>query len=131
MKTQLQGVSISHRDKRGVLSFDLSDVLDVMGEASLTADWQVNVIECYGEVSSVAELEQLTASGKRIDGYRLARMADKINQVVDGEFNAQLASGNTVVIRVVDSSAYDFITDQSELLIAIRTRFENVAAIPV
>jgi len=129
-KANATGITITDSDARGVLTFDLRDVLAVIGESSREALWHVRVVECVGDGAAVAELDRLSKTGERINDARLRELAEVVEQVIDGTFHGVLPTGEQISIYAVDSTAFDVVTDRADVLAALRSRFRYVADIP-
>jgi hypothetical protein len=127
----MQGITIRDSDCRGFLKFDLRDILEVLGGKALQSSWEVTQVEvASGGGASV--LEACALRPERISGTELLAISEQVNQVIEGEFRAYQHHDARpwVVVRAVDSSAYDVETDDRVLLEALRRRFRCVADIP-
>jgi hypothetical protein len=124
-------VTITDRDANGVLSLDLRDILRLIGPEAETAEWQVSEVEAL-DGKAAQELEDLSDRKLKIPGHVLLRLSDNVGQIINGCFEAyrNQASEPWIVIRAVDSSAFDVETDSETLIEQIRRRFNNVADIP-
>lgn len=123
----MRGVTISDTDSRGFLSFDLRDILRLLGSRGLASMWHVRGVECIGGEAADA-LHRVSDSGELLDGSRLESLARDITQVIDGEFSGRLPDSQDVwiVIRAVDSSAFDVLTDDESILHALIGHFARV-----
>jgi hypothetical protein len=112
------------------LSFDLLDLLLLLGEEGQGAEWIVAGAECLGPGSD--ELYRLISNEARISGRLLFEAAKGISQVIDGSFTAYRDGKPTpwLVIRAVDSSGYDVESDDEDVLTRIREHFKEVVNIP-
>jgi hypothetical protein len=125
------GVAIMDRDPNGVLTLDLKDILRLIGREAQTAEWLVSDVEVLdGEAAT--ELEDLADRGLRIPGQVLVRLSEQVGQVINGCFQAYREHMDKpwIVIRAVDSSAFDVQTDSEALVTQIRQRFKNVVNLP-
>lgn len=128
----MKGITIRDIDpERGVLAFDLHDILELLGEKGLVSQWEVRAVEVASGVAAT-RLERLADEESVVDGNELLSLARAVNQVVDGEFKGTLPGEAKpwVIVRAVDSSAYDVETDDKRLLDGIRRRFSVVDDIP-
>lgn len=128
----MKGITIRDIDaERGVLAFDLRDILEILGEKGLVSVWTAVGVEVASGVSA-ARMEALADEQETIIGNELQHLAKTVNQVIDGEFKGTLPGGTApwIVVRAVDSSAYDVETDDEQLLSEIRSRFRVVEDIP-
>jgi hypothetical protein len=110
----------------GYLSFDLVDILRALGERARESSWTVENLDCFGE--SAEELDRLAESGRAIEGASLVRIAERLTQVIDGDFAGVDSSANQpwVIVRAVDSSWWEVWTDDDSALAAITARFKAV-----
>lgn len=127
----MRGVTISDLDEQNVLTVDLVDVLRLLGEVVLESRWKLRGVEALGGTAA-SELQQLSDAQSEIDGRTLIKLAADVDQVVDGEFRG-FRDGDSrpwIVIRAVDSSAYDVLTEDDRIVERIRGRFRAVSEIP-
>jgi hypothetical protein len=128
----MPGVSVSDRDtSTGVLSFDLRDLLKLLNNRVLQSHWCIVDLECLGGKSADI-LHQASDDKRHLEGAELINLAIEVDQIIDGEFTGWLP-GDTepwVIIRAVDSSAFDVITDDTEVLLAIKRNFSEVIDLP-
>lgn len=118
----------------GFLAFDLRHVLAAL---------ECHVTECYWEVGGVAsydepvfatgakaeQLQELAISGKRISGTELRDLADGVHQIIWGEFRAyedQFASAPLLIVRAVDSSFYEVVSNDPVVQDSLREAFRDV-----
>lgn len=123
----MRTISIRDRDDRNVLTFDLVDILRALGQDARTAVWSVDVIECVGDGAD--ELYGASASGRRLPGEQLLVLASRTDQVVDGTFTAFRQDGDSkpwLVVRAVDSDAYDVSSRDDAALARLRAAFQDV-----
>jgi hypothetical protein len=113
------------------LGFDLRDILDCLGPDVVRSTWTLRNVECVG-TTAAHELHEASDRREAIEGSRLVTLAGEIAQVIDGEFRARLPAtrGIWVLVRAVDSGAYDVVTDREDVLQALRARFAHVAEGP-
>ena len=126
----MKGVTISDRDPhRNVLSFDLKDLASILPFFSDDFEWEVANLESIGPAAD--ELSQVSDTGVRLSGQRLAALASSVTQVIDGEFVCfQAGTGNVeAILRAVDSSAFDVLSERHDVLEDLRRRFRDVAEI--
>jgi hypothetical protein len=131
MSTNMRGLTIADKDDRNILRFDLKDILRLVGEKGLESVWTLHGIESVnGEVAD--EMHRLSDTGIAISGARLKFLADRILQVIDGEFRgaSDTASEPWVSIRAIDSSAFDVLTNDEDVLQRFEVNFEEVTEIP-
>jgi hypothetical protein len=125
------GVTITDRDANGVLTLDLRDILRLIGPEAETAEWQVSEVEAL-DGKAAQELEDLSDRDLKVPGHVLLRLSNDVGQIINGCFEAYRKEAREpwIVIRVVDSSAFDVETDSETLIEQIRRQFNNVADIP-
>jgi hypothetical protein len=128
----MKGITVTDRSSEDsrFLSFDLLDLLLLLGEEGQDAEWIVSGLECLGPRAD--ELYRLLSNETRISGRHLFDVAKGITQVIDGSF-AAYCDGEPIpwlIIRAVDSSGYDIETDDEDVLTRIREHFKEVVNIP-
>jgi hypothetical protein len=125
------GVTITDRDTNGVLTLDLRDILRLIGPEAESAEWQLSDVEAL-DGKAAQELEDLADRKLKIPGHVLVRLSNDVGQVINGCFQAyrDQASEPWIIIRAVDSSAFDVETDSETLIEQIRRQFNNVADLP-
>src|SRR5487761_1592200 len=123
----MRGLSIADFDERQVLKIDLADILRVVEQPANESVWRLANIEALGEAEA-HELHRLSDEGRSVDGTTLARLASGVSQVIDGELRAFRHGSETpwLIIRAVDISAYDVLTDDDALLARLRKHFAKV-----
>lgn len=124
----MRGVTILGRDpSAGPLSFDLRDILSVLGSEAERSTWSVRAVECIGG-DAAAALHHASDACILLAGDRLVELARHVGQVIDGEFSARLPNDEAtwITIRAVDSSAFDVETDREDVLTALRAKFDRV-----
>ena len=124
----MKGVVILDRDPNsGVLSFDLRDVLALLGEDGVRSAWTVRGVECLGGDAAFA-LHHASEAGEVLAGHRLAELARDVGQIVEGEFSGRLPDEDSdwITIRAVDSSAFDVQTDREDVFRSLKATFKRV-----
>lgn len=128
----MRGISILDKSDSGdQLSFDLLDMLKEIKFEIANTTWKVECVECLGNASE--DLHALSDSGEYIPGERLLELALEIYQVIDGEFygyKKTTLSKPWIVIRAVDSSAFDVECEDTKVLDQYKKHFRNVIDIP-
>ncbi|HQU42527.1 MAG TPA: hypothetical protein PK867_06925 [Pirellulales bacterium] len=127
----MRGVSITGFDQRHVLKVDLADILAAVGDAVEASTWALSGVEVLGGTDA-EELQRLSDERRTIDGKSLALRARNVSQVMEGEFRAFRGAEESpwLVIYAVDSSGYDVLTDDDELLGRLRAKFQDVRELP-
>jgi hypothetical protein len=123
----MRGLTVTDKDARNVLTFDLKDILSLLGEKGMKSTWSISGLEAVdGEAAQ--ELHALSDTEQVVSGHRLQELAAVISQTIDGEFVGSLYDSLEpwIRIRVVDSSAFDIITADREVHAKIKGRFSEV-----
>lgn len=113
------------------LTFDLRDILALIGEKAIRSTWLLSEVESIGGHASDV-LNRISDEGRKIDGAELISLSRRVSQIVDGTFEAFDKDVNCpwITIQAVDSSAYDVITEDQNILNMIRKNFFSVEDIP-
>jgi hypothetical protein len=115
------------------LSFDLKDLLTAIGQPALEAYWTIGSVERAGESLDVTGkdirlIEALAASGERIMGYRLQKIAADIHQTIWGEFKGyetSTASMPWIILIAFDSTWFEVHSSDAALLARLKAKFKN------
>jgi len=129
----MQGIEIkdkTHNESGSFLSFDLREILTVIGDSALASSWRCQYIECTGENADV--MHKISDERRIISGSELMQIVSGIFQTIDGEFEAHHGGENSpwLIIRAVDSSSFDVISSDSEVLERVRRNFGEVTDLP-
>lgn len=110
--TPMHGVEIHDMHPSGYLALDLRDIVECLGSAAEERVWTCKWVECTGEATP--ELTALSDSGESFAGHRLAALARRVDQVIDGDFLGTQPGETTptLVIRAVDSSWWEVHGDE-------------------
>ncbi|MBB3440962.1 hypothetical protein [Rhizobium sp. BK379] len=116
------------------LPFDLRDFLQCLVPRSLKASWKVSAVDAgypwFDANGPGGELlHAMAQSGKPVSGRDLAAAAQDTLQVIWGEFTGSLPANPDrawVVIRAIDSTFYEVITDDQKVLRTVERRFADV-----
>ena len=125
------GITIRDTTEDGkFLSFDLRDILAVLGDKVLTSYWHCSDVECLGE--GAAAMHVLSDEGGIVTGRELVRIASEVYQTIDGKFEAFETGAETpwLVIDVVDSSWFDVLSCDVATIDRLRTHFRQIAEYP-
>ena len=109
------------------LAFDLRDVLGAIGDKGNDSVWRVSDVEASGGESALA-LERAADSGRNLTWTELRDLARGVVQVIDGVFTGRLPGKVEpwLIIRAVDSSAYDIESNDEDVLRRVRAAFKDV-----
>ncbi len=127
----MQGITITDSTPEGdFLAFDLIDLLRIIETKSGKLEWAIFSLECMG--SSADELYRIEHSKQRVPGDQFVQLASNITQVIDGEFHGYQTGAQTswVIIRAVDSAAYDVYSEDDQVLYWLRQQFTHVSDLP-
>lgn len=125
------GISVSDVDDRGLLKIDLKDVLEAIGqETILKYSWNAEEVESTGSASD--ELHLLSDTHSKISGTNLFRIANELDQVIDGKFIASSENSELpeVTIYAVDSTGFEVVSTDIQMISMLADRFEKSAFIP-
>ena len=128
---QIYAVTIWDRTVDGqFLTFDLSDLLLLAGERARRSDWLCLGVEAVGDAAD--QLQAISDSKKSIDGHTLFKIAEGIDQTIDGDFEARLIpSGEPwLVIRSIRGDEFVVTTREIRVIEAIRGWFSDVRDSP-
>ncbi|MCA9095539.1 MAG: hypothetical protein KDA68_18800 [Planctomycetaceae bacterium] len=127
----MKGVTIEDRDAKGVLNFDLKDILELAGGRAITSHWKLAMVEALG-FQPAEKLHFLCESGTIVEGQILMNLAANVSQVIDGTFEAfdGCAKSPWLVIDAVDGAAYDVRSNDESLLDKLRAHFKSVSDLP-
>jgi hypothetical protein len=124
----IPGITISaFRDN---LPISLQDILNVLGATGRSAVWRVSGVEVAP--SELADrLHAASDRGMALSGDELFALAAGI-QVIDGEFEATRAKTTEpwVLLRAVDGTSWDVVTDDLGVLRDYERSFPDVAPLP-
>jgi hypothetical protein len=113
----------------GGLNFDLAEILVAIGDGARSSEWLIGDLDCFGE--SHAEFVAAYEAALPISGERLLDLAQRISQIIDGEFAAQAgpAAEPWLVIKAIDSSWWEVWTDDEHTRASLRRRFRATSDI--
>ena len=121
----MNAVMIKDLKSTRVLAVDLRHVLAALGPRALASDWRV--CEVWAEGDAKPEFRAFDGS-QLVPGRGLATLADRVTQIIDGEFSAyELGNASAwVVVEAVDSFYYTVRSEDSGVLAQIRGAFHDV-----
>ncbi len=118
------------RNSGRFLSFDLKDILAVIGEPTLKSKWRCTKVWCI----RVIDGEPMSFRDKRfkLSGEELTDFASKAAQVIDGRFEAK-SEGATkhpwLIIVAFDSTFYEVWSSKSWVIEKLKDHFDDVTDI--
>ena len=110
------------------MDFDLAEVLAALGQRARDCVWRGRNIQYVSRDERDVAAMQSLAEGWEVSGTDLLDGIAQVLQVVDGQFEATVPGGESpsVVIRAIDSSWWEVLSDDAEVQVAIRRRFRVV-----
>jgi len=111
-----------HDHQNSVLAFDLKEVLQALGKYSEKWTWCITRLECIGREDSETmcqAVETAGASGIWASWQELVKLADKIDQTIEGELLAFPADIDKRTIAAADLDLGVFPTSKAELAIVV------------
>jgi hypothetical protein len=114
--------------KAGALTFDLADVLHALGPKVVSSRWRCsNLWYVSANQQDIEVLERASAQGELVGGSDLLHAAARLSQVIDGQFEGVIDERDPwVILRAVDSSWWEVLSDEQSVLDAVRARFQSV-----
>lgn len=125
-------LTIHDLDDRGILAFDMRDLLRALAPPSLEARWTITTPDDEPFEATGAggfRLEELAEVSSQITGDELLAIADDTVQVIWGDFVAVLPDDphrEWLTIRAIDSSFFEVETSDERSIAAVRSRFRDV-----
>jgi hypothetical protein len=112
-----------------VLGFDLIDILRLLEPKAVDSEWEISAVECTGIAAE--KLQRLVDLRTRIPGQILMELAGNLMQIIDGEFIGYRKGDEHpwIIIRAVDSTAFDVESEDKNVLTCMKQHFKNVADI--
>jgi len=121
-RNQTYGICIEDADEVGALSFDLCDIMAIVGHRARDSQWCCRWVECTGNYAS--EMHAIADRGLIVSGRTMAHIALLLDQTIDGEYFAFGDDGDAwLVVRAVDSSLFDVLSREPPVLEEIRSHF--------
>ncbi|NES74353.1 MULTISPECIES: hypothetical protein [Okeania] len=127
----MRGITISDRQpNNNTLTVNLADILQLLGSKLASTEWEVLDIECLG--TNKNPLHELADTKTRVSGDTLLQIASNVTQIIDGTFLCYPDNGQepNIIIRAVDSSAYDVESSDETILTKLQQRFQQVEDLP-
>ena len=125
-------LTIHDLDDRGILAFDVRDLLRALAPSSLAARWTIRTPDGESFEATGAgglRLEELAEVSDQITGEELLAIADDTVQVIWGDFVAALPDDphrDWLTIRAVDSSFFEVETSDEASIAVVKSRFRDV-----
>ena len=116
------GVTILDRDPSGLLAPTLIDLLTLLRPFAASLTWVASDVEAVG--NGAAALHDAANRSIRLTLDELLQLAKSIEQVIDGEFAGyNVEEQKQLVIRVVDSTAFDVETHDASIAALVEAKF--------
>jgi len=126
----MHGVTILDHTDDNFLAVNLIDILYLLGISAKESEWDISGLECLGLTAD--ELHQIADNRLRISGTALLKLAAQLTQVINGVFVGYQKGTQEpwIIVRAVDSSAYDVESSREGVLESMRQNFQEVVDIP-
>ena len=131
----MRTIRIHDLDQRGVLAFDLKDIIAKLDPKASRTFWNASAVEDGLDVigESAAELDELSRSGERINGRRFVKLVERLRQVIWGKFTGyeDPASQNPwIEIIGYDSTWFEVRSPDEAALSRLECAFRDVRLLP-
>ena len=127
----MRGVTITDRRDDNVLAVDLQDILGLLDTCPETTEWEISALECVGTTTDT--LYSLAESKTRVPDPTLRQLAGTgATQIIEGIFTGYRTGQAEpwIIIRAVDSAAYDVLSKDDNVLAQVREHFKEVSDLP-
>jgi len=110
----------------GMLSFDLRDILEVIGEPALASEWRC--LNLWYTAVRDGEFGEFRERRRRLSGKELVEFSASVHQSIDGKFIAKKNGTNKpwLIILAVDSSWFEVWCSKQEVIEKLKDRFAKV-----
>ena len=127
----MRGITITDHNDGNVLTVDLVDILHVLGSCIEDTEWEIAAVEAVG-TTAADKLQRLGDSKARVPGRTLLELAATVTQVIDGQFVGYRPGQDPpwIILRAIDSSAYDVQSEDEDVISRMREHFKSVADLP-
>ena len=117
----------------GELEFDLAEVLTALGGHVETSFWRARGLWYKSHDGKEIETLERLRDGATVGGNELLQSVPRVLQIIDGEFTASAADDlhPWAIVRAVESSWWEVLTDDPAVLARIRARFRVLQFFPV
>jgi len=120
----MKGIRIKDLHEGKYLSFDLVDVLPLLGERATRSKWLVSDIwATMKQIDQSMELDRSWFSWEELQS-----LATGAQQIIDGRFEGYEVDEEKpwVIVLAVDSSYWEIISSDTEVIEAVAARFFQV-----
>lgn len=110
---------------------ELSAILDLLGDPGRESTWRLRGLE-VAPSETAQRLHAHSDRGEAISGQELLQLAARKPQLIDGEFEGWLPEADTpwVLIRAIDSTSWDLLCEDDQVLDRTRAQFRNATPLP-
>ena len=129
----MHSIRIRDLDPSGFLAFDLKDLLNSVGEASVLSSWLCRGVWATPESPPLnLDIESVSDTGVLVAGSELLLLAAGTRQVIDGRFEAYRAGDSSpwLVLEAVDSTYWEVSCSDAATLELLRNSFRQVESRP-
>lgn len=117
--------------ENGVLTFDLHDLLALLGDRAARSDWLCLVEQCIATESGRPNLEEAYSAAALMTGAELLELASETRQVIDGVFKGFRPGENMpwIAFEAVDSTCWEVYAADAADLTPFATTFRHIEEI--
>jgi hypothetical protein len=111
-----------------VLSFDLRDILEVLGDRVEECDWDVEIVDCAPSDYAFSDRIDNFSKKRNITAQEIRELSMMIHQVIEGTFLGRNKDRDGYWIRIaaVDSSFWIVQSEDKAVLDLFKDRFHDV-----
>ena len=128
MTSPIPGLVISDATDTNTLAFDLRDVLVAIAPKGEGLQWYVRDVDALGQ--GAEKLASTAQARSPLEFESLRDAAQRVNQVIDGQFAGFRGGCLVIAIEAVDSTTYEVYSSDPEILAALRSCFRCVEDAP-
>ena len=141
----MKTIRIGDLTPNGFLAVDLSGILRAVGSRAVKSVWRASGVEAliaghpiverdeiWGTGDGADELDELARSGMRVSGVRLVEVAEKVTQIIWGEFKGYDSASTVdpwIIIIAFDSTWFEVRSTDDEALSRLRASFKDVSLV--
>jgi hypothetical protein len=112
-------------------SFDLRDILTLIGEPILSSRWQCR--DLWYTAVREGKFDEIREVRRKLSGEEMMQFATGLHQTIDGRFEARsggAAKKPWLIILAVDSSWFEVWSSKREVIEKVKAGFEKVSELP-
>ena len=112
-----------------MLSFDLRDILDVIGASVFSSHWRC--LDLWYTAVKDGKFSEFRERRRSLSGKELVEFAAGVHQSIDGRFIAKKDGANKpwLIILAVDSSWFEVWCSKPKVLEELKSRFAQVSSL--